>query len=247
MTKHKGIGNNIKPLANVAALVTLVKRLEKRQFGLPGMGVFCGPTGFGKTFACASVSANSGAIHISVQKLWTKKTLLTSILRELDIAPAKTMADMAQQINEGLATVERTLIIDEADYALDRGMIEIIRDMHDGSSVPVVLVGMELLPEKLKRFELVDGRILSWQQAEPADLRDTRMLAEVYASGYDLDDGLLEHIRALHKGQVRRICTDLAHVVEYCRSINLTSMSLHEWGDQPFLRGEAPGPRGGLS
>jgi DNA transposition AAA+ family ATPase len=240
------LGNSIKPLRNVAALTTLIKRVEGRAFGLPGMAAFYGPTGFGKTYAACHACAAMDAIHISVQKMWTKKTLLTQILRELSIMPKATMADMMMQVNEGLAIARRVLIIDEADYAIQRGMIEIIRDFHDGSHVPVILIGMEMLPQKLRAWELVDGRMLAWSAAEPADLRDARLLAQVYASGVQIDDALLQRIMSENKGSVRRISTDLAYVLEQSRMQGTTTMTLDAWGAAPFLRGHAPAPREGL-
>ena len=246
MTQSMDLGNSIRPLRNVAALVSLIKRVEGRQFGLPGMATFYGPTGFGKTYAAIHAAVALDAIHVSIQKMWTKKTLLGAILRELSIPPAKTMAEMMMQVNDGLARSGRTLIIDEADYAVARGMIEIIRDFHDGSSMPVILIGMEELPQKLRAWELVDGRMLAWAPAEPADLRDAQLLAQVYAKGIDVDDALLERIVAQHRGSVCRISTDLAYVLEQSRLQGVMEMTLDAWGDAPFLRGDAPAPRRGL-
>ena len=246
MTQSMSLGNSIRPLRNVAALTTLIKRVEGREFGLPGMAVFYGPTGFGKTYAACHASAVQKAIHIPVQRLWTQKTLLTAILRELSIVPRKTLAEMMMQANEALAAAQRPLIIDETDYAIERGMIEIIRDFHDGSHVPVILIGMEMLPQKLRKWELVDGRILSWVAAEPADLRDARLLADIYALGVKIDDALLKRILQTNKGSVRRISTDLAHVLEQSKLQGVREMTLDAWGDAPFLRGDAPGPREGL-
>lgn len=246
MSQTMNLGNSTKPLRNVAALATLIKRVENRQYGLPGMAAFYGPTGFGKTFAAGYAAASLDAIHVSVQKMWTKKTLLTSILRELGIVKKATMAEMMEQVNEGLAIAGRTLIIDEADYAIDRGMIEIIRDMQDGSSMPVILIGMEMLPQKLRKWELVDGRILAWVGAEPADMRDAKMLADVYAPGIKIDEALIERIMAENKGSIRRISIDLAYVLEQSRLQGQNDMTLDKWGNAPFLRGAAPSPREGL-
>lgn len=246
MTQSMDLGNSIRPLRNVAALTTLIKRVEGRVYGLPGMAVFYGPTGFGKTFAACHASAVQKAIHIPVQRLWRPKTLLEAILRELSIVPRGSIPNLMMQVNEGLAAAQRPLIIDEADYAVERGMIEIIRDFYDGSDVPVILIGMEMLPQKLRKWELVDGRILSWVAAEPADLRDTRLLAGVYAKGIDVDDALLGRILEINKGSVRRISTDLAHVLEQSNLQGVAKMTLDAWGDAPFLRGDAPAPREGL-
>lgn len=247
MAQNMTTGNSIKPLRNVAALTTLIKRVQTRAFGLPGMAVFYGPTGFGKTHAAIHATVSLDAIHVSVQKLWTTKNLLATILRELQIVPARTNAIMMEQVNQGLAIARRPLIIDEADYAVDKGMIEVIRDMHDGSSMPVIMIGMELLPQKIRQWELVDGRILSWSAAEPADMRDTKMLAEVYAPGLEMDEALLEKIRTVNNGQLRRMSTDLAFVLEQSRLQGVSSMTLDQWGNAPFLRGDAPGPREGYA
>lgn len=243
MTQGLNLGNRVKPLRNVAALNALIGRVKNRSFGLPGIAVFFGPPGFGKTFACIQASVNHDAIHISVQKMWTKKTLLTEILRELSITPANTLAEMMKQVNQGLAMADRPLIIDEADYAIDRGMIEIIRDMFDGSEVPVILIGMERLPQKIKAWKLVDGRVLAWVAAEPANLRDVSLLAQNYAEEIEIDDTMLEHIMRINRGNARRISTDLAYLVEACRTQGHTKMTREMWGDQPLFRGEAPMPR----
>lgn len=246
MLQKESLGNSIQPLSNVAALTMLITRIKSRQFGLPGMGVFYGPTGFGKTFASIHAAVTLDAIHVSIQRMWTKKTLLTQILRELQIMPQKTMAEMMMQVNEGLALANRPLIIDEADYAVARGMIEIIRDMHDGSHIPVILVGEELMPQKLRKWERVDGRVHSWVAAQPADLKDAKLLARIYARGITIDDGLIERIVDENRGSARRICTDLAYVLEQARQAGLDEMTSERWGKQPFLRGTAPAPREGL-
>lgn len=246
MEQKLNLGNSVQPLRNVAALATLVKRIEGREFGLPGMAVFHGPSGLGKTFACAHAAVHLNAIHVTVDDTWTKKTLLEAVLSELRTPPKRTIAEMMKQVKPALAIAGRTLIIDEADDAVDRNLIPTIRHMHDGSSMPVILVGMEKLPQKLKRWELVDGRVLAWTAAEPADFQDARLLAQVYARGIELDDALIAKIVEVNAGSVRRISVDLAYVTEQSRMQGVSKMTLDAWGNAPFLRGSAPLPREGM-
>ena len=248
MTDQMSLGDRIRPLRNVAQLALLIRRLEDRQHGLPGMGVFHGPTGFGKSFAAIHAAVSLNAIHISIQDTWTKKTVLQSILRELGISftNRQTLPDLMVEVNMGLAIAGRPLIIDEADYAVDRGMIQMIRDFHDGSSMPVILIGMENLPQNLKEWQLVDGRILDWIGAQPTDLQDARELTKVYAAGIKITDDLLQHIVDTNYGSARRIGVDLAYVNEQSKLQGVKGMSLDEWGNAPFLRGEAPQPRQGF-
>jgi len=246
MSRKLNLGDNILPLRNVALLSGLIKRVEQRRWGLPGMAVFHGKTGHGKTYACSGAVVGMDVIHISVQQLWNKKKLMTSILRELQMPQTGTLADLMERCNEGLAIADRTLIIDEADYAVDRGMIEMIRDMHDGSGASIILVGMEQLPQKLKKWELVDGRILAWVGAEPADFQDAKLMANWYAKGITLDDALIEKVRTENNGSARRMSVDFAHVLDCAHQSGQTTMTLDAWGDAPFLRGEAPVAREGL-
>jgi DNA transposition AAA+ family ATPase len=246
MTQKLNLGNSTQPLRNVAALSTLIKRVEGRAFGLPGMAVFHGPTGLGKTFACGHAAVHLDAIYVSVDDTWTKKTLLTAILKELRTPPARTIADMMAQASPALAKAGRTLIIDEADDAVDRNLIPTLRHLHDKSSMPIILVGMEKLPQKLRKWELVDGRVLSWVPAETADMRDAWMLAKVYAPGITLDEALMQKIVEVNNGSVRRISVDLAYVTERSRLEGTDVMTLDAWGDAPFLRGSAPMPREGM-
>lgn len=217
MSQHLGQRNSVQPLRNVAAMMMLIKELQGRQYGLPGMAAFYGPPGYGKTYAAIHAVNTLDAIHISVQKLWTAKTLLKQVLIELGATPAKTLADMQIQANECLALAARPLIIDEADYAVSRNLVEIIRDLHDGSFVPVILIGMEKLPQKLRRWELINSRILEWVPAQPANLKDARFLAGYYAADLAIDDALLERIIKKNTGNIRETVKALAQVTKQSR------------------------------
>ena len=243
MARNLNLGNSVKPLRNVAALAQLVRRVEDRAHGLPGMATFYGPSGMGKTYACSFAAATQDCIHVSVQDTWTKKKLIQTVLRQLSIVPKGTIADMQEALNMGLAASGPTLLVDEADHAVKLKLIETIRGMHDGSDVPVILVGEELLPQKLKQWERVNGRMLSWVGAEPADLRDARLLSEVYAPNLEIDEALLKRVLSESRGSARIISTNLAFIQEQALLDDCKEMTNEDWGNRPFHRSEAPVPR----
>ncbi|KAB6715833.1 ATP-binding protein [Roseobacter sp. TSBP12] len=246
MTHALTTGDSIKPLRNVAALNLLASELMDRTFGLPGLGVFHGPSGLGKSFACASVCASLDAIHISIEADWTASMLYFAILSELGVEAKGTVAERSYQCKKELMRANRPLILDEADYLIKKRaspMIERVRDIHDKTGIPIILVGMEELPQKLRQWEQVDNRIYRWVGAERADMQDAQMLADHYAPGIGITPDLLDHIRIRNDGVVRKMAMDFAYVAQQAQMMNLSTMSLDKWGDAPFLRNSAPTAR----
>jgi DNA transposition AAA+ family ATPase len=246
MTQALTTGSSIKPLRNVAALTMLATELTNRTWGLPGLGVFHGPSGLGKSFACASVCASMDAIHISLESDWTASMLYYAIMSELGMQAKGTVAEKSYLCKQELMRANRLLILDEADYLIKKRtspMIDRVRDIHDKTGIPIILVGMEELPQKLRQWEQVDNRIYSWLGAERADLQDAQMLADHYAPGIHVTDDLLDHIRKRNDGVVRKMSMDFAYVLQRSRMMNMNTISLDQWGDAPFLRNEAPRSR----
>ncbi|MEP1330132.1 ATP-binding protein [Pseudophaeobacter sp.] len=241
------IGNAVRPLTNVAKMAGLLKELEHRVWGAPGFGVFHGPPGYGKTFGAIFCADRMDAIHLLVQSEWSKKFFLQQLLRETGRPTKGTVPELVQAASEALAREARPLIIDEADYLVSKGLTGIARDLHDGSSVPILLVGEENLPQKLKKFPQFDSRIFAYSEALPADLSDTRQLAEMVApSGFKIDDPMLETIRQRHTGNARWIVKEISHVCNEARKLGLAEITAETWGGMNFLRDTAPVPRGGL-
>ena len=243
MAQKLNLGNSIQPTRNVAMLSKLIKSVEAREFGLPGLAIFHGPPGFGKSFSCAHAAVHLDAIHITCDDTWTKKQLLKTILLELNKEPKGTMADLMEKAKTALAVASRTLIIDEADDAVAKNLVPTIRHLHDGSSVPVIFVGMEFLSEKLKKWDLVASRVYDWAAAQPADLHDLRLLAKRYAAETKIDDALLEKVREVTRGVHRVLATDLAHIQREARTEGEPHMTLSKWGGRKFFSQREPEPR----
>ncbi|PTE20248.1 ATP-binding protein [Cereibacter changlensis] len=234
---------SVAPLRNVSALMTLIDRVQHRAFGLPGMATFYGPSGFGKSTAAVYATNAFRACHVEVQPLWRSKQLLAGIAFELGLRPARTAADIFEQVSRELSVNQRPLLIDEADRLIRDDMVEVVRGLYEASAVPVILIGEEELPVKLMRWERVHGRMLDWVAAQPADLSDVTQLAPIYASGITLGDDLKARLLEQSSGSHRRVSTNLSHVKETALTLGLTTVGLKDWGARAFFRGEAPPPR----
>lgn len=243
MKDNDALYGSIAPLRNVRAMAELINRVKHRAHGLPGMACFYGPSGYGKTSAAIFAANRFGAYHVQVKSCWTRKKLCEAILKDLALQPARTIADMVDQIAEALAASDRPLLIDEADHLVAKGMIEIVRDLHEASGATVILIGEEQLPFKLQQWERVHGRMLDWVGAEPATLDDVRHLAGIYCQGVELDGALAQRILDESRASIRRISINLERVSEFARIQGADRVTGEAFASKPFFTGVAPAPR----
>jgi DNA transposition AAA+ family ATPase len=243
MTEPTRLYNSVAPLANVARLLTLIDRLQNRAHGLPGMGTFFGRAGSGKTTAGIYATNKFEACHIEVKPFGGVKNLLIMIAKELDLRPGRTVPVLFDQVAEELARSGRPLILDEADHLLSEKLIETVRHLHDTTSVPVILMGEEALPQKLGRWERVHGRMLSWVGTEPATSQDVGYLAPIYAPGIEISQDLKEQLLIASRYSIRNVSTNLANMSEFAQLQGLRRIGVKEWGATSFHTGEAPLPR----
>lgn len=240
-TSSKTGGNRITaPLQNMNILDELVEKARSRARHLPGIVGFSGPSGFGKSTAAAYIAAEHGAYYLECKSSWTKKALLTALLNQMGLPAAKITHEMIDQVSAELATSQRTLIIDEFDHAIERGLIETVRDIYEGSKCPIVIIGEERIPLKLQKWERFHGRIMAWSQAMPADLDDARALNHHYSPNVRLEDELLQYLVELANGSVRRIVTNLDTIARYAMGEQLKTIGLAQWGARELHTGTPP-------
>tara|TARA_B100000700_G_scaffold331223_1_gene462409 strand:- start:1260 stop:2006 length:747 start_codon:yes stop_codon:yes gene_type:complete len=233
-------GMTTAPLQNVALCNGALERALHRPAHLPGLVAFYGPSGWGKSTAAAYCANRHRAYYVECKSSWTKKALLSAILTEMGIAPAKTLYEMADQISEQLVLSQRPLIIDEMDHIVTKKAVEVIRDIYEGSNAAILLIGEELLPAKLREWERFHNRMLSWVPAQPCDLDDSQALARMYCREVRIGDDLMARIQDISRGAARRICVNLENVRQAGLANGLDYMDLAAWGDRPLYSGEAP-------
>jgi len=243
MTQSSQNNKTLAPLTNVYALATLTERLLDRAQGLPGMGCFYGFSGFGKSMASTFTAIEFDACVVEMGDSWSKGTLCEAMCAELGLKPERTIAKMVKQICASLAERNVPLIVDEADYLLKNSMVETVREIHDKSYSPVILIGEELLPQKLRKYERVHGRILRHVAAEPCSDADFDLLRELRCPDIEITTDLLDKIKTVSRGSARRIVENLSFVQELGATKGLQTVSLKDWGTSYFFEGSAPMPR----
>jgi DNA transposition AAA+ family ATPase len=232
---------SVAPLKNVAACLALVHTLQNRPVHLPNIGVLSGFSGYGKSMAAQYCWNKTSAVFVEVFDFWTRKKFCQALLAELGVArPRGTIGDMMDEIIARLGDdPARPLIIDEADRLVDKGMIELVRDINMAAQVPVLLIGEELLPAKLERHERVHNRVLEWVLAQPCDLEDARALARFLYPRLAISDALLDHIREETGGKARRIATTLNEAASFAANSGVGALDLDNYSGRIFT-GESP-------
>lgn len=233
--------NTLAVTKNVAALQMAFEALSGRDAGVPGMGLVHGYTGAGKTTAITWLLNRSGGVYARAAATWTPSAMLGRIMQELGADPlARGGAAMVEHITRELSRTQRPLFVDEADYLLGNlKMLETLRDIHDLSGMPVVLIGMEGIERRLVHRQQLARRISQWVEFMPSDLEDARILADTVCE-VEIEQDLLESLHTEAKGSVGLMVVGLSRIEALAKGNGWKQVSADRWGDRKLFIGNAP-------
>lgn len=228
---------SLAPLQNVSLFFELLDRLVDTPPHLTPLGVFFGFSGYGKTCSACYGANKHRSLYIEVGASWTLKKFCQNLLKELGIPASKTVADMVEQLIEALSLRGSPLIIDEFDHVANFGekSVNIVREILDKARTPIVLIGEEMLPARLKRWERFDNRVRSWVAAQPVNFADAKHLLGLYAPNVQATDGIIKDMLEQSKGVTRRICVGIEALKEFSETRDIQTISQSNWGNLPFF------------
>lgn len=150
------------------------------------MGLITGFAGCGKTMTLEAARAMLVGtilqrVDISIAR---PKGLISSIARQIGVKTTGSLAHVFGKVCEHLEGSKRPVLIDEA-HRLSTEALELIRDLHDVTGVPIVLVGTVGLNEK------VDDRAMQFGQFS------SRMVARIDINEFIHSGG--------HRGAARKL------------------------------------------
>lgn len=158
---------------NVKRFITMMNNLQNRAEGVPGMALVYGEPGLGKTQAINWWAFKNNAILARYTQLMTARWLLNEIMDEMGEVNCGRLADSFKIIIRNLLTEPQVIIIDEVDYlSINSRAIETLRDIHDKTNVPIVLVGMSNAKSRIKRFKHLYDRLTEIIQFKPFSKND---------------------------------------------------------------------------
>lgn len=162
---------------NVKNMISLMNNIQSRPEGVPGMALIYGEPGLGKTQAVLWWALQNDAVFIRSTNLMSSRWLLEEISEELGEMPYYKYSDLFKQITAQLIREPRVIIVDEIDYlASDTRAIETLRDIHDKTNVPILLVGMGKADKKLMRYKHLYDRLSNVLKFEPFTKDDIKSI-----------------------------------------------------------------------
>jgi SpoVK/Ycf46/Vps4 family AAA+-type ATPase len=239
MKKEGRIGRWAKTTNMSLALDTMLAAINAAD-GVPRMCLFYGPSGFGKTIACSHVAAITDAAYLQASSVWTGKTFLEKLAAEIGITHlGSTASKILDQISGAFAQRSCPLIIDEMDYLVGKKSVELIRDIYEATGIPIMMIGEEAMPAKLKEWECFDNRILKATAAQPATLEDGQLLRDLYVrDSFMLADDLVDYFTTECDGVTRRIVVNLQEAQRVAiDELGTTKIDRDAWGNRPVMNG----------
>ncbi len=143
---------------SVLALRNAVSTAFEAGAGQPAMLMTYGEPGTGKTKAARSLYAEHGGIYLRAMEGMTQNAFLQALCFEVDGTMPHGSAKSKQAILSQLIDAPRPIFVDEADR-LHVGRLEDLRDIHDITGSPIVLIGEMGLPTRVRARERINDRI----------------------------------------------------------------------------------------
>ena len=191
---------------NVKRFIHGVEVINTPIKGRIGNGLFFGPPGTGKTDVGQWYASQHDVPYIRAKDISSRRSLLSNIVAELGEAPGYLADTLFNQIVEQLIERPRVIIIDEVDYLIRGGAVEVLRDINDMTNTPIIMMGMENVDKKLKAFRHLYDRFTAVVRFELFDKEEVSSLAESICSA-KLSPCAVDYIAQAGGGKLRLTTT----------------------------------------
>jgi hypothetical protein len=204
-----------------------ISALINRDRSLPGLGLWYGRWGLGKSSVANWIYSTLPVFYIIMERLWRPRRLLEEFCDILSLgSPQYRLDRLSDQVAEGLRKWDQPVIIDEADYLMKNSiMLDVLRDLHDKTGTPFILIGMEKLHSDLQRFGQFFSRILpaSIVEFQPVMPMEISLITKEW-TGLMIDDDAAELFCQLVEGDFRYIVGYLLSFEKACKDVNKTDV-----------------------
>lgn len=219
------------PTSNVKRLLLGLEIVEKRGAAEAGYLLVTSVPGYGKTETLLWLATQQpNVVYLRAKSGYNPHWLMSDLLSELRRAPERHTEDM---FRAALAILKSRpgykLIIDEAEHAMaNKKVVEAIRDLSDLAQIPVILVGMDQIQDRVERYPQVTSRVAAVVHFQPADLSDIQAVASTLLEGVALEEDLAREILRQTHGMMREVLNALARIEAEAKLQKLSSIGLRQ-------------------
>lgn len=225
----------ITELSNVKKFNAGMSKLMAAPADVPKMGLVYGTPGFGKTRTIAQWSAHNKCCLVRAKAAMGVMWLLQEIIEEFGEQPGRrTTMDMFNQARDLLLQHRMPLFVDDMDHLCRHGeVIETLRDLHDTTGVPVLLVGMDEADKKLKRYRHLYDRLLMIQQFTPLTEEDVTIILGQRYPQFKFDAGAVKYLHqdSAIAGKHRRLVILMEEVLRVATANGVKEITASLLGD----------------
>ena len=206
---------------NVKRLYQLADTLLEKDNGTPGLGLYYGPPGLGKTKAAIHLYLQKDLIYLRAKTAWRIRWFLNDLLHELNEKEQGRTKNAYNKLVEVLSIDPTLIIIDEVDHMLrNRDIIETLRDIHDESGNCFLLIGMQDAERKLKSFPHLYSRFADVIRAKPIYKKEILRISEEL-SEVPMSKKAAEKLYEVTNGEFRKIITWLYYLEKIANTNSL--------------------------
>lgn len=207
---------------NVAKFRTSLATLSDTERGRPGIGVVQGEAGRGKTMSAKEWHAMNGGIFLRVLEGWSQFSFLQALTYEITGERPGNTNLCRTRLMDSLATSPQPIIVDEADR-LSMPRIEDLRDVHDMTGCPVILIGEEGFYPKLYARRRVHSRIVEVVNFDPITPEDVMIFAG-QAAALEVTPGACHKLATLAQGSFRVVYGYVLRLEDYAKAQGTNSI-----------------------
>lgn len=175
---------------NVKGFVALMSELENLPLKIPKIALVTGDFGLGKSETIKWWSFKNDCIYVRANQGMSSRWLLSEIADELDEEYYWNSQATFNSIENHLLQEPKTIIIDEIDYLIEKNTVETLRDIHDRTGCPMVLVGMANVDRKLAKYPHLVDRIYKTFKFEKYTTEDIKLILQDLTDIEITEDGL---------------------------------------------------------
>ena len=188
---------------NVKQFVSLMDELQKLPSNIPKMALVYGEHGLGKSQTIQWWADKNDSVYVRATQGMTSRWLLSEIVEELGEEAYWHLQDNFELIENILKENPRVVIVDEIDYLIEKSIIETLRDLHDKTGCPMVLVGMGTADKKIARYPHIMDRIYKILKFEKFNSEDIKEIL-IELTDLKIKDDAIEYL-ATRTNQFRQL------------------------------------------